>query len=101
MNHEKLWSLKLTHSDVINIYQTTTNPTIKKKIENHFLAHKMSNRCNWSGAQWNAAREYYDQHNDYPEDSWWDAEVGDWAYLNDEGEIAHPVGCVFAPLPFG
>lgn len=96
MTHERVWNLKLSHSDVIEIYQTTTDPIIKKKIENHFLADKMKNWENWSGAQWDAVRQFHDTHNKYPEDAWWDEEEGDWAYLNHEGEIAHPTGIMYS-----
>lgn len=100
MIHERVWNLKLSHSDVIEIYQTTTDPIIKKKIENHFLADKMSNWRNWSEAQWNAVRKFYDAHNEYPKDCWWDEEAGDWSYLNDEGEIDHPRNVQYFPLPW-
>jgi hypothetical protein len=44
---ERVWTLHLNHSDLIEIYNTTSDAIIKQKIENHFLADKMSNWKNW------------------------------------------------------
>lgn len=90
MTNERVWTLNLNHSDLIEIYNTTSDATIKRKIENHFLADKMRDWKNWSEAQWDAVREYFDAHGDYPKDAWWDEEKGDWARLGPDGEIHGP-----------
>jgi hypothetical protein len=87
---ERVWTLHLNHSDVIEIYNTTSDAIIKRKIENHFLADKMRDWKNWSPKQWDAVRKYFDAHNDYPQDTWWDEEKGDWAFLGADGEIHGP-----------
>lgn len=99
--NEKVWNLKLTHSDLIEIYNTTTDSLIKRKIENHFLADRMKNWKNWSEVQWKAVRKFYNAHGKYPEDSWWDEEFGDWVWLNDRGEITKQEVFTFTPLPWG
>lgn len=90
MTNERVWTLHLNHSDVIEIYNTTTDAIIKRKIENHFLADKMSNWKNWTPEQWDAVRKYYNAHNDYPKDWWWDVEKGDWSCLGPDGELNGP-----------
>jgi hypothetical protein len=90
MSNERVWTLHLNHSDLIEIYNTTSDAIIKRKIENHFLADKMSHWKNWSKTQWDAVRKYFDAHGDYPKDSWWDEEKGDWAFLGADGEIQGP-----------
>ena len=51
MTNERVWTLHLNHSDLIEIYNTTSDAIIKRKIENHFLADKMSHWKNWSPKQ--------------------------------------------------